>query len=80
MAFVKENYSNIETCCAEKHKQLQTLVEQESQAIADDNYDLAEELATTIDQLKQDIEKSKYRVPVGDVKVNYLICNFCIFV
>lgn len=54
--------------CGKKH-QITELQKEESQALASDNYDLAENISNRIDQLKADLESSHYRLPANDKKV-----------
>lgn len=59
-----------------KQQELNSLIQEESNAIANDNYDLAEELAVKIEQIEEDLENTKYKVPTVDVEVspNSLSC------
>lgn len=59
-----------------KQQELNSLIQEESNAIANDNYDLAEELAVKIEQIEEDLENTKYKVPTVDVEVspNSLCC------
>ena len=50
-------------------KQIKELQLKENQALASDNYDLAEELGHQIDELQQDLDSARYKIPVNDTKV-----------
>ncbi|KAL9958005.1 hypothetical protein ACROYT_G034966 [Oculina patagonica] len=53
----------------EKEQQFKELQLKESQALASDNYDLAEEISDRMEQLKADLECARYRLPAQDSKV-----------
>ena len=53
----------------EKEEEFKRLQMEESQALACDNYDLAEEISNRMEQLKQDLEFARYRLPARDDKV-----------
>lgn len=53
----------------EKEEEFKRLQMEESQALACDNYDLAEEISNRMEQLKQDLEFTRYRLPARDDKV-----------
>ena len=61
-------YSETENDECKKH-QITELQKEESQALANDNYDLAENISNKIEQLKTDLESSRYRLPANDKKV-----------
>ena len=63
-------YTETESAINEKEQQVKKLQLQESEALASDNYDLAEEISNRIEQLKADLESSRYRLPAQDEKVN----------
>jgi len=71
--YVIDNYSNAAAVFKVKQQELSKLIEEETSAIANDNYDLAEELAVKIDQIKDDLESAKYKVPTLDDKVNFVL-------
>lgn len=73
--YLVENYSNVETAYLDKQNELENLIKEESNAIAEDNYDLAEELAVKIQQAEEDLEKTKYKAPVCDIKVMKCVVN-----
>ncbi|XP_067018316.1 putative leucine-rich repeat-containing protein DDB_G0290503 [Acropora muricata] len=62
-------YSETENDKCEKKHQITELQKEESQALANDSYDLAENISNRIDQLKADLESSHYRLPANDKKV-----------
>ena len=62
-------YSETEGTISDKEKQIKKLQQEESQALANDNYDLAEEISSRLEQLKIDLEFSRYRLPAQDEKV-----------
>ena len=62
-------YSETESDEHKKKQQVTELQKEESQALANDNYDLAEKISSRIDQLKADLESSRYRLPANDDKV-----------
>ncbi|XP_022785285.1 cingulin-like [Stylophora pistillata] len=53
----------------EKEQEFKRLQVEETQALASDNYDLAEEISDRMEQLKQDLQSVKYRLPGQDDKV-----------
>ena len=62
-------YTETAGTISEKEQQIQKLQQEESQALANDNYDLAEEISSRLEQLKIDVEFSRYRLPAQDEKV-----------
>ena len=62
-------YSDTEGTISEKEQRIKKLQQEESQALANDNYDLAEEISSRLEQLKIDLEFSRYRLPAQDEKV-----------
>ena len=56
----------------QKEQELRCLQQEESQALANDSYDLAEEKNACVEQLRKQLEAMKYRLPAQDEKVNYL--------
>jgi len=66
-------YTELESTENEKEQQVKALQFEESQALANDNYDLAEEINNRIEQLRADLETSRYRLPAQDHKVNNTI-------
>ena len=52
-----------------KEQQLKELLLEESQALASENYDLAEEISDRMEQLKTELECARYRLPAQDNKV-----------
>ena len=66
-------YSETESDEHKKKQQVTELQKEESQALATDNYDLAEKISSRIDHLKADLESSRYRLPANDDKVK--ICR-----
>ena len=62
-------YKNTEGTISEKEQHIKKLQQEESQALANDNYDLAEEISSRLEQLKKDLEFSRYRLPAQDDKV-----------
>ena len=63
-------YKGTEHTEYEKEQQVKALQLEESQALANDNYDLAEEISNRMEQLKADLESSHYMLPAQDDKVN----------
>ena len=57
---------NVESLKEQQFKELQL---EESQALASENYDLAEEISDRMEQLKAELECSRYRLPAQDNKV-----------
>lgn len=70
---VLQVYSETESDEHKKKQQVTELQKEESQALATDNYDLAEKISSRIDQLKADLESSRYRLPANDDKVGRLL-------
>ena len=62
-------YTDTEGTISDKEQQIKKLQGEESQALANDNYDLAEEISSRLEQLKIDLEFSRYRLPAQDEKV-----------
>ena len=62
-------YTDTEGTISDKEQQIKKLQQEESQALANDNYDLAEEISSRLEQLKIDLEFSWYRLPAQDEKV-----------
>ena len=62
-------YTEAESSEYEKEQQVKELQLEESQALANDNYDLAEEINNRIEQVKAELESSRYRLPAQDDKV-----------
>lgn len=62
-------YTETESIENEKEQQIKQLQQKESQALANDNYDEAEEISYRMEQLKADLESSRYRLPAQDDKV-----------
>ena len=62
-------YTDTEGTISEKEQQIKKLQQEESQALANDNYDLAEEISSRLEQLEIDLEFSRYRLPAQDEKV-----------
>ena len=54
-----------------KEQQFKELQLQESQALASENYDLAEEISERMEQLQAELECARYRLPAQDNKVQY---------
>ena len=52
-----------------KEQQLKELHSEESQALGNENYDLAEEISDRMEQLKAELESARYRLPAQDNKV-----------
>lgn len=63
-------YTETESIENEKEQQIKLLQQKESQALANDNYDEAEETSYRMEQLKADLESSHYKLPAQDDKVN----------
>lgn len=57
---------NVEKLKEQQFKELQV---EESQALASENYDLAEEISDRMEQLKAELECARYRLPAQDNKV-----------
>lgn len=57
---------NVESLKEQQFKELQV---EESQALASENYDLAEEISDRMEQLKAELECARYRLPAQDNKV-----------
>lgn len=57
---------NVESLKEQQFKELQL---EESQALASENYDLAEEISDRMEQLKAELECARYRLPAQDNKV-----------
>ncbi|EDO43772.1 predicted protein [Nematostella vectensis] len=62
-------YSNSECVLDKYRKELQDLHNKEIDALANDNYDLAEEISSKIEGLESLIESTKYQLPFTDDKV-----------
>ena len=62
-------YTDTEGTISEKEQQIKKLQQEENQALANDNYDLAEEISSRLEQLEIDLEFSRYRLPAQDEKV-----------
>ena len=62
-------YTDTEGTISEKEQQIKKLQQEENQALANDNYDLAEEISSSLEQLEIDLEFSRYRLPAQDEKV-----------
>lgn len=62
-------YTETEGAVSDTEQQIKKLQQEESQALANDNYDLAEEISSRLEQLKIDLEFSRYRLPAQDDKV-----------
>lgn len=65
-----EVYTGSQNADNEKERQFKELELEESQALASENYDLAEEISNRMEQLKADLECARYRLPAQDNKVN----------
>ena len=52
-----------------KEQQFKELQLEESQALASENYDLAEEISDRMEKLKTELESARYRLPAQDNKV-----------
>ena len=65
-----EVYSETNNVERDKEQQFKELQLEESQALASDNYDLAEEISDRMEKLKADLECVRYRLPAQDSKVN----------
>ena len=52
-----------------KEQQFKDLQLKESQALASENYDLAEEISDRMEQLQAELECARYRLPAQDNKV-----------
>lgn len=63
----------------EKEQQFKDLQLEESQALASDNYDLAEEISDRMEQLKAELECARYRLPAQDRKVQLLDMSAAVF-
>lgn len=64
-----EVYTGSQNADNEKERQFKELELEESQALASENYDLAEEISDRMEQLKADLECARYRLPAQDNKV-----------
>lgn len=64
-----EVYTGSQNADNEKERQFKELELEESQALASENYDLAEEISNRMEQLKADLECARYRLPAQDNKV-----------
>lgn len=64
-----EVYTGSQNADNEKERQFKELELEESQALASENYDLAEEISDRTEQLKADLECARYRLPAQDNKV-----------
>ena len=62
-------YTDTEGTISEKEQRIKKLQQEESQALANDNYDLAEEISSRLEQVKIDLEFSRYRLPAQEEKV-----------
>lgn len=62
-------YSDDNKLRQQKEEELQYLLLEESQALASDSYDLAEEKNASIEELRRELESMKYRLPAQDKKV-----------
>ena len=57
---------NVESLKEQQFKELQL---EESQALASENYDLAQEISDRMEQIKAELECARYRLPAQDNKV-----------
>lgn len=64
-----EVYTGSQNADNEKERQFKELELEESQALASENYDLAEEISNRMEQLKADLKCARYRLPAQDNKV-----------
>ena len=66
---VLNQYSNYSERRLEKEELLRHLQQEESQALVNDNYDLAEEVNVKIDQVKTELEDMRTLLPGEDREV-----------